>query len=78
MALVCRTRVCVWEPVDDADDVVGHGMDARKTATMTISWVEDPDGEIQIRSDDPEAERVLRMLLERAGRMAQEHDPIVA
>jgi hypothetical protein len=75
MPMVCRTKTWLCEWVPDDEDVFGHAVDTRRSATTTITWTEDPDGTIEIRSDDPEADRILRTLLERAGRMDRQSEP---
>lgn len=45
----------------DDDDVVGHGLEQLRSATVTISWTEDENGvrQLDIRADDPDAVRIL-------------------
>lgn len=48
-------------------DVSGHAFTPTHTATISISWREEPNGERQIEftSDDPDAQSVLMDLLNR-------------
>lgn len=50
-----------------ADDVQGHSFTPTRTATVSLSWSEDPNGEIRVdlQSDDPDAQRILAGLLVR-------------
>ncbi len=49
------------------DDVQGHSFTPTRTATVSLSWNEDPNGDIHVdfQSDDPDAQRILAGLLVR-------------